>query len=446
MATLIHQALLINEGRSYIGSVLIDEGRIQRIIEGEIPADLQAGVDIVEAAGLWLLPGVIDDHVHFRDPGFTHKADLRSESKAALAGGVTSFMDMPNTKPQTTSIDVWEAKMTLAADRSLANYAFYLGATNDNLPELLKADYSRVCGIKVFMGSSTGNMLVDNERTLSNLFKSVPALVAVHAESEGHIQANKARYLAETGGQLPISFHPLIRDAAACFASASRAVELAKAYHTRLHLMHLSTALEMSLLSPDSLRTKKITAEACVPHLWFDQTDYAEKGATIKCNPAIKSSNDRAALRKAVADGLIDVVATDHAPHLLTEKEGDALTAASGMPSVQFSLSLMLELALQGHFPKETVVERMCHAPSTLYRIEQRGFLREGYYADLVLVDPSASTIITTDTILSTCGWSPYTGVNLHHSVVQTYVNGTLVYDKGLIIETKAARALRFLI
>jgi len=441
---LIHNALLVNEGRSVTGSVLVTDGLIQRVYEGEVPSGVREETEVVEAHGCWLLPGIIDDHVHFREPGLTHKADLRSETMAALAGGVTSFMEMPNTKPQTTSLDVWEAKMALGAAHAWANYAFYLGATNDNLDELLKADFSSVCGVKVFMGSSTGNMLVDNEKTLLGLFKELPCVVAVHAESEGIITANKAHYLALTGSIVPISYHPLIRTAEACYASAARAVELAAAHDTRLHLLHVSTERELSLLSSGPLADKQITGEACVPHLWFDEGDYALLQTAIKCNPAIKSRSDKEALRMAVAEGRIDVVATDHAPHIWSEKEGDALTAASGMPGVQFSLSLMLELAADGVLTKEQVVARMCHAPAQLYRVDKRGFIREGYHADLTLVDPSAPFTIDNSLVLSKCGWSPYAGLTLHHRVRMTLVNGMIVYENGRFSGVNAAQPLRF--
>lgn len=446
---LIHKALVINEGRSVQGSVLVVDGFIQRVFEGDLPLETRASIDqmdveVMDAHGCWLLPGVIDDHVHFREPGLTHKADLNSETSAALAGGVTSFMEMPNTLPQTTSLDVWEAKMALGAAHALANYAFYLGATNNNLDELLRADFSRVCGVKVFMGSSTGNMLVDNEKTLVGLFKELPSVVAVHAESEGVIKANKAHYLALTGGVLPVSYHPLIRDAEACYASAARAVELAAAHDTRLHLLHLSTARELALLSIGPLADKRITGEACVPHLWFDDSDYAFRQTAIKCNPAIKSRADREALRRAVAEGRIDVVATDHAPHVWSEKEGDALTAASGMPGVQFSLSLMLELAAEGVLSKEQVVARMCHAPALLYKVVNRGFIREGYHADLVLVNPAAPFTIDEGLVLSKCGWSPFTGLSLQHRVEMTLVNGVKVYEKGRFTGLNAAQSLKF--
>ncbi|MDP4276718.1 MAG: dihydroorotase [Bacteroidota bacterium] len=441
---LIYNALIINEGISFNGSVLIENGFITDVFSEKIPDSVLNASEMADATGKWLLPGAIDDHVHFREPGLTHKADLASESMAALAGGITSYMDMPNTIPQTITIQAWKEKMGLAAEKSLANYAFYLGATNGNLSELLQADFSRICGVKVFMGSSTGNMLVDNEKTLEAIFRSVPALIAIHAESERIIQRNKSRYIEETGGELPIDYHPLIRSAEACFVASAKAVELASNYNARLHLLHLTTAKELTLLEQKPLSEKKITAEACVLHLWFDDQSYALKGNAIKCNPAVKTVEDKEALRKGIASGLIDVIATDHAPHAWTEKQGNCLTAASGAPSIQFSLLLMLELARQGCFPVETVIERMCHAPATLFHIDKRGYIRKGYHADLVLIDPAVSWTLSREQLLSKCAWSPFEGEQFHHSVYQTYLNGRLVYDHGTIIATQAAEALRF--
>lgn len=441
---LIHDALIINEGRSFKGSVLIGGDRISRIFEGYVPESVLSSYTMVEASGKWLLPGLIDDHVHFRDPGLTHKGDLTTESKAALAGGVTSFMDMPNTLPQTTTIQAWEEKMELAAEKSFANYSFYLGATNNNLSELEKADFSRVCGVKVFMGSSTGDMLVGQKESLEGIFRTIPSIVAVHAESEAVIQANKARYTEAFGGDLPLCYHPLIRSAEACYASSATAVELASRFGTRLHLLHISTAKELSLFEKKALALKKITAEVCVSHLWFDEGDYEHYGNAIKCNPAIKTLLDKEALRAAVADDLLDVIATDHAPHLWSEKQGNCLTAASGSPSVQFSLPLMMELVHQGVFSKEKIVEKMCHAPAELYHIDKRGYIREGYFADIVLVDPLHSWTLSGEQIRSKCAWSPYEGQHFHTSVHQTYLNGKLVYEQGRVCDCKAARALMF--
>ena len=441
---LIHDALIINEGQSFKGSVLIKGEEISQIFKGEIPESIFSTCKIVEASGKWLIPGVIDDHVHFRDPGLTHKADLTTESKAALAGGVTSFMDMPNTIPQTTTIQVWEEKMRLAAEKSYANYAFFLGATNDNLYELEKADFGRICGVKVFLGSSTGNMLVEKKESLEAIFKAIPSIVAIHAESEEIIQANKTRYSDESGGDLSLRFHALIRSAEACYASSSMAVEMATRFGTRLHLLHISTARELSLFDNKPLSSKKITAEACVGHLWFDESDYEHYGNAIKCNPAIKTIQDKEALRTAVNNGFLDIIATDHAPHLWAEKQGNCLTSASGFPSVQFSLPLMFELVHQGVFSKETIVEKMCHAPAELYHIERRGFIREGYFADLVLIDPQYYWTLSGKQIISKCSWSPFDGQHFHTSVHHTYLNGKLVYERNKSRDLKAAKPLVF--
>lgn len=442
--TLIHQALIINEGRSFIGSVLVEGALITQIFEDTVPQEILEQVNVLDASGKWLIPGAIDGHVHFREPGLTHKADLYTESRAALAGGVTSFMEMPNTLPQTTSVQVWEEKMELAATRSWANYSFYLGATNENLAELEKADYTRVCGVKVFMGSSTGNMLVGQQKALEGIFSSVPCVVGVHAESEAVIQANKARYLEAVGGDLPLSYHPLIRSAEACYASTATAVELATRFGTRLHVLHLTTARELDLFDTNPLKEKKITAEVCIPHLWFDDRDYLYRGNSIKCNPAIKTEQDKLALREGLKSGKLDVVATDHAPHLWSEKQGNCLTAASGSPGVQFSVPLMLELAKDDVFTKELVVEKMCHAPAELYRIDRRGFIRPGYFADLALIDPNASWILTGDRILSKCGWSPYEEQVFRSKVLKTWVNGVLAFDEGTFAQVSNAQELCF--
>lgn len=442
--TLIHQALIVNEGCSFIGSVLLEGVYISQIFEGSVPQDVLNDSHVLDATGKWLFPGAIDGHVHFRDPGLTHKADLHTETRAALAGGVTSFMEMPNTLPQTTTVQVWEEKMALAASKSLANYSFYLGATNDNLTELEKADYQRVCGVKVFLGASTGNMLVGQQQALEGIFSAVPCIVGVHAESESVIQANKAYYLEAVGGDLPLSYHPLIRSAEACYASSATAVELATRFGTRLHVLHLTTARELDLFETKPLKDKKITAEVCVPHLWFDDRDYAFRGNSIKCNPAIKTEQDKLALREGLKSGKLDVIATDHAPHLWAEKQGNCLTAASGSPSVQFSVPLMLELVKDGVFTKELVVEKMCHAPADLYRIDRRGYIREGFFADLTLIDPAKSWILTGDRILSKCGWSPYEEQTFRTSVLKTWVNGALAYDQGRFAEGRSAAELRF--
>lgn len=443
---LIHNATVVNEGQSFRASVLIDGEYISKIYlkPDSIHEDLIKQCSVIQADDLYLLPGVIDSHVHFREPGLTHKADILSESRAALAGGVTSFFDMPNTQPQTTSLAAWEQKMALAELHSLANYAFYLGATNQNLSELLKADYSKIPAVKLFLGASTGNMLVDEMASIKEFFSELQAIIAVHAESESVIRQNQARYTAQAGNELPIHYHSLIRDAEACYRSSAQAVEWANKYGTRLHILHLSTEKELGLLQQQNLKDKNITAEVCVHHLWFDDRDYKQLGAAIKWNPSIKSERDKLALRAALNADLIDTVASDHSPHLWSEKEGSCLKAASGAPSVQFTLPLMLELSHQGLFSLSKVVEKMCHAPARLFRIVKRGFIREGYYADLTLVKPGLQHSITKEHILSKCGWSPYQGVKLHGQVNKTFVNGSLVYDQGVFISKKSAQALEF--
>ena len=442
---LIKNATIFNENERFLGSVLLDGEKISKIYRGkDIPVDIQCD-EVIEADGLWLLPGVIDDQVHFREPGLTHKADIFTESQAAVAGGVTSFMDMPNTVPQTTTIDALEEKYKMGAAKSLANYSFYMGATNDNLDELRKVNQAEVCGIKVFMGSSTGNMLVDDIKTLTGIFAEIPMLIATHCEDESVIQANKAKYIARYGEDLPVHYHPYIRDAEACYRSSSFAVELASKYNTRLHLLHISTARELDLFSNKlPLREKRITAEVCVHHLWFSDQDYDAYGNRIKWNPAVKTGRDRLALIDGVNRDLLDVVATDHAPHLLSEKEGNCLKAASGGPLVQFSLPAMLELAKKGYFTVEQVVRKMCHAPADLFKIRQRGYIREGFYADLVLVNPKQSLKVTPDIILSKCGWSPFEGQTFSHSIAKTWVNGQLVYDQGVVYTHVRGKRLMF--
>ncbi|MCE1155483.1 MAG: dihydroorotase [Bacteroidales bacterium] len=439
---LIKNATLINENRTYRASVLVGGDRIMDIYEGE---NLPEANEVIDASGLWLLPGVIDDQVHFREPGLTHKADIHSESRAAAAGGVTSFMEMPNTMPLTVTLEALEDKYRLGEEKSMVNYSFYMGATNSNLDELKKVDPAGVCGVKVFMGSSTGNMLVDDVETLSRIFAEIPMLIATHCEDEATILKNKEYYKTLHGDNLPVGFHPLIRDAEACFRSSSFAVELARKYNARLHVLHLSTAREMALFDNTvPLREKRITGEVCVHHLWFSDQDYATFGNRIKWNPAIKSSADRAALIQAVNDDRLDVIATDHAPHLLREKEGNCLKAASGGPLVQYSLVAMLRLAQQGLFTPETVVRKMCHAPADLYRIRHRGYIRKGYYADLVLVNPSAEWQIDPATIESRCGWSPFEGATFHHRVEKTWVNGRLVYADGTVNDSVRGQRLLF--
>ncbi|MDR0794674.1 MAG: dihydroorotase, partial [Tannerella sp.] len=391
----------------------------------------------IDGTGKWLIPGAIDDQVHFREPGFTHKGTIETESRAAVAGGVTSFMDMPNTQPQTTTLADLEWKFHRAAETSFINYSFFFGGTNSNFPEIKKIDKNRVPGIKLFLGSSTGNMLVDKKETLRNFFGETDLLIAVHAESEAIVQRNKAYYInMYHEDALDISFHSKIRSEEACYASSAQAVEMASALGTRLHLLHLSTAKELSLLnSPRSLHTKKITAETCVHFLWFTDDDNVACGNRIKWNPSIKTRNDRFALQEAVNDNRIDMVATDHAPHLLSEKEGNCLKAASGAPMVQHGLVTMFELAFRGVFTNEKVVEKMAHQPAELFRIDRRGFVRPGYYADLVLIDPQKTWKVTKDNILYHCGWSPLENQTFHHSIYMTFVNGGLVYSDGKVID-----------
>ena len=442
---LIKNALLINEGKSQLASVLVVGDTISTVYTDDSYADIEGHVDrVIDATGKWLLPGVIDDQVHFREPGLTHKADINTESMAAVAGGVTSFMEMPNTKPPTITRDALDWKFARAAQTSLANYSFYIGATNENIEEVLRADYRRVCGVKVFMGSSTGNMLVDNVDALSRIFSEAPALIAVHCEKEEIIKANKQKYIEEFGENLPVTFHPLIRSAEACYASSSQAVELAQRYNARLHLLHLSTAKELTLLSDGPIEEKRITGEVCVHHLFFDDRDYAEYGNLIKWNPAIKTAADREALMQATVSGRIDVVATDHAPHLLAEKEGSCLEAASGGPLVQHSLQVMLEKSLQGEIPVETVVERMCHAPAKLFGIERRGFIRPGYYADMVLVDPQQPYTVTPENVLTKCCWSPFMNHTFPVTIDTTFVNGIIAYRNGQVEPSCRGKELRF--
>lgn len=438
---LITNAVLINEGRMFEGSVLVEDGFIAWVKEGSIPFSGR----VLDLGGKWLLPGVIDDQVHFREPGLTHKAEIFTESAAAAAGGVTSFMEMPNTIPQTLSQQALEDKYRLGSRRSLVNYSFYMGVSNDNLDEVLRTPVDTVCGIKVFLGASTGNMLVDNPETLHKLFASAPMLVAAHCESEPIIGANLSRFKEKYGENIPVEAHPLIRSAEACHASSSFAVGLARELGTRLHVLHLSTAVETSLFdSGIPLRDKKITAEVCVHHLHFDDSDYASRGSLIKWNPSIKSADDRQALRQALIEGRIDVVATDHAPHTLEEKSQAYLKCPSGGPMVQHSLPLMLDMASEGLFSPAFVVEKMCHAPAELFRIDRRGYLREGYHADLAIVDPMAAQKVSRESLFYKCGWSPIEGNTLKTSVIQTIVNGETVYHEGRLNPEIRGRRLLF--
>ncbi|MDD6210793.1 MAG: dihydroorotase [Bacteroidales bacterium] len=440
----IEGARVINEGKTFFASVLTEGNRIAKVVPREIPFKAPEDAERIDAYGCYLLPGVIDDQVHFRDPGLTYKGDIETESKAAIAGGVTSFMDMPNTKPQTTTITDLLAKYERASQVSYANYAFFMGATNDNLEEVKQANSSFVPGVKIFMGSSTGNMLVDNKETLERIFSQVKKLIAVHSEKESIIQANIARYKSLYGDDLDIHYHPLIRSEEACYLSSLEAVEMAKRFDTRLHLLHLSTAREIELLENKPLNAKMITGEVCVHHLWFSDQDYDRYGNRIKWNPSIKTIYDRNALREGLREGYIDIAATDHAPHLLSEKEGSCLKAASGGPLVQHSLVAMLELAEQGIFTKEMVVEKMAHAPAGLFGIPDRGYIREGYYADLVIVRPEDPWTVQPENILYKCGWSPFEGTTFRNRVLKTFINGTLAYNEGEINKVRTAMPLHF--
>ncbi len=441
---LISNAVIVNEGVQITGSVLIEGMYIRSIIPegGALPVKVDLTID---AAGNYLLPGVIDDQVHFREPGLTHKGEIATESKAAIAGGVTSYMDMPNTNPKTTTQILLEEKYQRASLVSLANYSFYLGATNDNLNEVVATNPAHVCGIKVFMGSSTGNMLVDNQATLQEIFSKSPVPVAIHSEDETIIREHTEAARAKFGDDVPIYFHPIIRDTEACYQSTRRAVELARKFGTRLHILHLSTARELELLTSDlPLADKKITAEVCVHHLMFDSRDYFTRGNLIKWNPSIKSVEDKEALLQGLIDGRIDVVATDHAPHTLEEKQNTYFKTPSGGPLVQHSLVAMLEFCRQGKLKPEQVVTKMCHAPADLFRVNKRGYIREGYFADMVIVNPRSPWTVSPESLLYKCGWSPLTGMTFASRVTHTFVNGNLVYDKGIFHDEFRGMRLEF--
>jgi dihydroorotase len=445
MKTLIKDASIVNEGLKFKGSVLINGDTIEKIYPHVLPFNLDlSGTEVIDANGLLLLPGVIDDQVHFREPGLTHKGDLTTESRASVAGGVTTYMEMPNTNPQTVTQEELQKKYDRASEVSAANYSFYMGATNDNLEEVLKTDPTRVCGIKVFMGSSTGNMLVDDDATLSEIFRHAPTLVATHCEDEATIQKNIEIARHRYGENVPISRHCHIRSDEACYISSSKAIELASKYDTRLHILHLSSAREMSLFSPGKVTGKKITAEVCVHHLWFDERDYIEHGTRIKWNPSIKCTSDKEALWTALLDDRLDVIATDHAPHTLEEKHNTYFKAPSGGPLVQHSLVAMLEMSKKEFISVEKVVAKMCHAPADLFRIDRRGYIRQGYFADLVLVDPNESWIVTPANILYKCGWSPFEGTKFSNKVVTTFVNGQKVYDQERINESVRGKRVTF--
>ena len=438
---LIKAATIVNEGQKIVADVLIKDGIIEKIGQNLSAPEAQE----INAEGQYLLPGMIDDQVHFREPGLTHKADIFTESMAAVAGGITSFMEMPNTVPNTLTQELLADKYAIAAETSLANYSFYMGASNDNIEEVLKTNAKNVCGIKVFMGSSTGNMLVDNEKTLENIFSKAPILVATHCEDEATIRKNLAEYKARYGDDLTIDMHPLIRSAEACYKSSSLAVELAKRYQTRLHILHISTAKEIALFDNTiPLAAKKITAEACVHHLWFNDKDYAAKGNFIKWNPAVKTEADQNGVLQGVLNDNIDVIATDHAPHTLEEKQQAYASAPSGGPLVQHALPALLEMHLQGKITLEKIVEKTAHNLAICFNIEKRGFIREGYWADLVLVDLKDSWKVTSLNNFYKCGWSPFDGDTFQASVTHTFVSGNLAYQKGRFTTDQIGQRLTF--
>ncbi len=441
---LIKAGIIVNEGKQFVGDVLIMNGRIEKIADS---IELPVGVTEIIAEGKYVLPGCIDDQVHFREPGLTHKGTIYTESRAAVAGGITSFMEMPNTVPNALTQELLEDKYQIAAQTSLANYSFFMGASNDNLEEVLKTNHQNICGIKIFMGSSTGNMLVDKEAVLESLFSRVSMLIATHCEDELTVRANLARFKEEYGEEIPIEAHPLIRSEEACFLSSSLAVSLAKKYGSRLHILHISTERETHLFDNTlPLEKKHITAEACIHHLWFSDQDYAVKGNFIKWNPAVKTAADREGIWKAVLDNRIDVIATDHAPHTHEEKSAKYMSAPSGGPLVQHALIAMLEKVQEGRISIERVVEKMAHAPATLFRIQDRGFLREGYHADIVIVDPNRNTSVHKENCLSKCAWSPFEGHTFSHAIDSTFINGRMAYSKGEILEGKTGERLLFTI
>ncbi len=430
---LLKAATIVNEGQQYVADILIKNGIIDKISSQINPIENST---VYNLEGKFVLPGCIDDQVHFREPGLIHKADIASESKSAVAGGITSFMEMPNTIPNALTQEILEDKYEIAARSSIANYSFFMGASNDNLEEVLKTNGKNVCGVKIFMGSSTGNMLVDREKSLEDLFEKVPPLIiATHCEDEGTIRANIEKYKAIYGENIPVELHPLIRSEEACFLSSSMAVRLAKKYNTRLHILHISTEKELSLFDNTlPLEKKLITAEACVHHLWFSDEDYKTKGNYIKWNPAVKKASDRAAIFQAVLDNRIDVIATDHAPHTIEEKEQSYFKAPSGGPLVQSALQAMLQKMDEGLISIEKIVEKMAHNPAILFKIEKRGYIKEGYFADLVVMDKKPYTV-TKNNILYKCGWSPFEGITFNYAIDKTFVNGNLVYSDSKVLE-----------
>ncbi|WP_305952705.1 dihydroorotase [Emticicia oligotrophica] len=441
---LIKGATLVNEQEQFEADVLIKGGVIS-VIDRSCSLESHDGESMIDGAGKYLLPGAIDDQVHFREPGLTHKGEIYTEARAAVAGGVTSYMEMPNTSPSATTVDLLEEKYARASEVSLANYSFFMGTTNDNLNELLKLDPTQVCGVKIFMGSSTGNMVIDNPESLENIFAQVKMLIATHCEDDPMIKRNMAEYVEKYGEDIPVEAHPLIRNAEACYASSTLAVSLAKKHNSRLHILHISTAKELELFDGNKpLKEKRITAEACVHHLWFTDADYKTKGNFIKWNPAVKTANDRMNIREALNNGKIDVIATDHAPHTIEEKSQKYAKAPSGGPLVQHSMVAMLELVREGVLTIERMVQLMSHNVAELFQIEKRGFIREGYFADLVLVDLNNPWTVDKSNIAYKCGWSPFEGQTFHSKIEKTFVNGHIVYDNGVWDELQKGMRLTF--
>ena len=442
-STLIKNAQIVNEGNIFTGDVMIEGQYIKEI--GSSIRIKNSNISVIDAKGSYLLPGVIDDQVHFREPGLTHKATIESESKAAISGGITSFIEMPNTNPQATTIDKLEYKFKIASKTSFANYSFMFGGTNDNLEEILKVDCRKVAGLKLFLGSSTGNMLVDNPKVLEKIFESTDLLISVHCEDEDTIKQNTEHYLKIYGENIPIKYHPKIRSAEACYISSSKAIALAKKTGARLHVFHLTTAKEMELFSNTKpLKDKKITAEVCVHHLWFSDSDYETKGSFIKWNPAVKSAKDRSALWEALLSDKIDVIATDHAPHTFEEKSNSYMKAPSGGPLVQHALVAMMEAFHNGKISIEKMVEKMCHNPAILFQIEKRGYIKQGYFADLVLVNPNNPWTVNKKNILYKCGWSPFEGTTFKSRISHTILNGEIVYENEKFTNANAAMRLTF--
>lgn len=442
-SVLIKNAKIVNEGTIFEGDVLIENEFIVEIAE-TISAK-SSSTKIINAEGNYLIPGAIDDQVHFREPGLTHKGDIASESRAAVAGGITSFIEMPNTNPQATTIELLEDKFKIASEKSIANYSFMFGGTNDNLEEILKVNPKTVAGLKLFLGSSTGNMLVDNDEVLEKIFASTPLLIAVHCEDETTIKNNLAKYKEEYGDDIPMKFHHLIRSEEACYLSSSKAIELAKKTGARLHVFHLSTAKEMKLFTNKiPLEEKKITAEACIHHLWFTNEDYDKKGSLIKWNPAVKTQADKDALWEALLDDRIDVIATDHAPHTLEEKKNSYISAPSGGPLVQHAVVAMFEAFHQGKISVEKIVEKMAHNPAKIFKINKRGFIKEGYYADLAIVNAGLPWSVKKENILYKCGWSPFEGYTFKSRITHTFVNGELVYNNFKVKDVHPGMRLEF--